>query len=278
MMLEADRQQLDRVVALVTDVVGPNVVGVYLFGSAVDGGLRPHSDLDVLAVSKRALSREEKRSLVDRILPISWKRTPSGVYRGIELTVVVQSDVNPWEYPPNRDFQYGDWLRLALARGETEPWAATRDPDLASLITQVLAANAPLLGPPPADVFDPVPFADVLDAIVSHVDHWVGNLDADTRNGILALARVWKAVAIGALCSKDEAATWGLDRLPDEHKAVLARARAIYRGDEEDRWDDIREDVRRYVDHVVGEIDGPIHRRAHPRPSPELAARRPGED
>jgi hypothetical protein len=35
---------------------------------------------------------------------------------------------------------------------------------------------------------------------------------------------------------------------------VLARARAIYLGDEEDRWDDIRGDVRRYVDYVVGEI------------------------
>jgi streptomycin 3"-adenylyltransferase len=127
-------------------------------------------------------------------------------------------------------------------------------------------------------VLDPVPFADVLDAIVGHVDHWAGNLDADTRNGILALARVWKAVAIGALCSEDEAATWGLDRLPDEHKACSCGPARSYRGDEEDRWDDIREDVRRYVDHVVGEIDGPIHRRAHPRPSPDLAARRPAED
>jgi predicted nucleotidyltransferase len=258
-MLEADREQLDRVVALVTDVLGPNVVGAYLFGSAVDGGLRPHSDLDVLVVSKRALSREEKQGLVDRILPISWRRTPSGVDRGIELTVLVQSDIKPWQYPPNRDFQYGDWLRLALERGEAEPWAAMPDPDLASLITQVLAANVSLLGPPPADVFDPVPFADVLDAIVAHVDHWVGNLDADTRNGILALARIWKALATGALCSKDAAATWGLERLPDQHKAVLTRARAIYRGDEEDHWDDIREDVRRYVDHVVREI-----RRLHP--------------
>jgi predicted nucleotidyltransferase len=70
-MLEADRAQLDRVIALVGDVLGPNVVGTYLLGSAVDGGLRPHSDLDVLAVSKRALRREEKRRLVDRILPIS---------------------------------------------------------------------------------------------------------------------------------------------------------------------------------------------------------------
>jgi predicted nucleotidyltransferase len=254
-MQEADRRQLDRVVALVRDVLGPNVVGAYLLGSAVEGGLRLRSDLDVLVVSERALSPEEKRKLVDRILPISWRQTPSGILRGIELTVVVQSDVRPWRYPPNRDFQYGDWLRLALERGETGAWAAKPDPDLASLITQVLAAEVVLLGPPPAEIFDPVPFPDVLDAVVAGVDHWVGNLDADMRNGILALARIWSGLGTGSLYSKDSAAAWALDRLPNEHKAVLARARAIYLGDEEDRWDDIRGDVRRYVDHVVGEIN-----------------------
>jgi predicted nucleotidyltransferase len=254
-MQEGDRRQLDRVVALVRDVLGRNVVGAYLLGSAVGGGLRPRSDLDLLVVSDRALSSEEKRKLVDRILPISWRQTPSGIDRGIELTVVVQSDVRPWRYPPNRDFQYGDWLRLALERGETEVWAAQPDPDLASLITQVLAGDVALLGPPPAEVFDPVPFSDVLEAVVAGVDHWVGNIDADTRNGILALARIWHALAIGALRSKDAAAAWALDRLPGEHKAVLARARASYLGDEEERWDDIREDVRRYVDYVVSAIN-----------------------
>jgi predicted nucleotidyltransferase len=258
-MQEGDRRQLDRVVALVSYVLGRNVAGAYLLGSAVDGGLHPHSDLDVLVASKRALSPDEKRGLVDRILPISWRETPSGIDRGIELTVVVQSDVRPWRYPPNRDFQYGDWMRLALERGETEVWAAKRDPDLASLIAQVLAADVPLLGPPPAEVFNPVPFQDVSAAIVAGVDHWVVNIDDDTRNGILGLARIWSALATGALCSKNAAAAWAFDRLPQEHKAVLARARAIYLGDEDDRWDDIREDVRRYVDYVVGEIER-LHR------------------
>jgi streptomycin 3"-adenylyltransferase len=251
---EEDRQQLDRIVALVSDVLGPNVIGAYLFGSAVVGGLRPRSDLDVLVVSRQSLTGQEKRELVDRILPISWKRTPSGMLRGIELTVVVQTDIKPWRYPPKRDFQYGDWLRLALESGDAEAWAAKHDPDVASLITQVLAANVAVLGPPPAEVVDPVPFGHVLDAIVADVDKWVDNIEADTRNGILALARIWSALVTGALYSKDAAAAWALDRLPDEHKAVLARARAIYLSGGEDRWEDLSEDVRRYVDHVVGEI------------------------
>jgi predicted nucleotidyltransferase len=269
-MQERDRRQLGRVVTLVRDVLGRNVVGAYLLGSAVEGGLHPHSDLDVLVVCERALSRKEKRKLVDRILPISWRQTPSGIDRGIELTVVVHSDVRPWRYPPNRDFQYGDWLRLALERGETEHWAAKADPDLASLITQVLAADVALIGPPPAKVFDPVPFPDVLDAIVVGVDHWVGNIDEDTRNGILALARIWSASATGSLHSKDAAAAWALDRLPDDYEAVLARARAIYLGGEEDHWDDVREQVRGYVEYVVEEIDRLTNRPDNEERQPDL--------
>jgi predicted nucleotidyltransferase len=257
---EVDRRQLDRVVALVRDVLGKNAIGAYFFGSAVVGGLRPRSDLDVLVVSRRRLESAEKRELVDRIVPISWKETAHGMQRGIELTVAVQTDVKPWRYPANRDFQYGDWLRLALERGETEALAAKSDPDLASLITQVLAADVTLLGPPPADVFDPVPFSDVLEGIVADVDKWAGNINDDTRNGILALARIWSALSTHDLDSKDAAAAWALERLPAEHKPVLARARAIYLTGSEDRWDDIREDVRVYADYVVNEI-----RRISPR-------------
>ncbi len=71
---------------------------------------------------------------------------------------------------------------------------------------------------------------------------------------ILALARIWSTVATGVIRSKDAAADWALERLPEEHWAVLARARAIYLGDEEERWDDVKARVRPYADHVSGEI------------------------
>jgi predicted nucleotidyltransferase len=253
-MRGADQEQLERVLTLVNDVLGPVVVGAYLFGSAVLGGLRPRSDIDTLVVSSRPLTHDEKQRLVDRLLAISWVSTPQGTLRGIELTVVVQSEIKPWRFPPRRDFQYGQWVRIALQRGELEPWRATTDPDLASLITQVLVADTALLGPSPAEVFDPVPHDDLVRAIVGEVDAWLARVDSDTRNVILVLARVWSTLDTGAIRSKDAAASWALARLPEEHRAVLARARAIYLGDEEERWDDVREQVRAYADYVVGEI------------------------
>jgi predicted nucleotidyltransferase len=250
-----DRQQLDRVLVLARDILGPDLVGAYLFGSAALGGLQPRSDLDVLIVSSRATTRGEKRRLVDRLLAISGQDTPHGWWRHIELTIVVEADIRPWRYPPRFDFQYGDWLRDEFESGNVEPWPTTTNPDLASLITMVLLGNAPLLGPPPAQVFDPVPHDDLIRAIVGDIDALLDDLDRDTRNVILTLARIWSTVATGKIRAKDAAAGWALTRLPQEHRAVLARARSVYLGQEEEHWDDLQSQVRPCVQYVVGEIE-----------------------
>jgi predicted nucleotidyltransferase len=258
---DSPQEQLDQIRALVIAVLGPDTVGIYLYGSAVMGGLRPRSDLDVLVVSKRRTIREEKRRLVDRLLAVSaWKR-PLGTSRPVELTIVVESEIRPWRYPPAFDFQYGEWLRPEFENGNVEPWPTTTNPDVTSLITMVLLRSATLFGPPPTGIFDPVPPRDYISAIVGGVDALLGDLEWDTRNVVLTLARIWSSVATGDIRSKDQAADWALPRLPAEHRAVLARARAIYVGEEDERWEDIRPRVRPHADYVVGQIDRTGRRR-----------------
>jgi predicted nucleotidyltransferase len=253
-MRARDTQQLGRVLTLVREVLGPDLVGAYLFGSAVLGGLQQQSDLDVLVVSSRRTTREEKQRLVDRLLAISGRITPHGQWRRIEVTIVVRSEITPWRYPPRFDFQYGDWLRSEFESGNIEPWPTTTKPDLAALITMVLLGNTPLLGPSPDEILDPVPHGDVVSAIVGDIDALLGDLDKDTRNVLLTLARIWSTVADGVIRSKDTAADWALALLPEEHRAVLTRARAIYLGAEDERWEDLWPHVRPHTDHVVAEI------------------------
>jgi len=247
-------------VALVHDVLGREAIGAYLFGSAVLGGLKPRSDLDVIAVSARPTTREEKRRLVERLLAVSGQEGR----RHLELTIVVQSAIRPWRYPPSFDFQYGDWWRAEFQRGDLEPWSSNVKPDLAVMLTMVLLADRPLLGPPPATVLDPVPRDDLVRAMVD-LDELLLDLDWDTTNVVLTLARVWSTLATGEIRPKDEAADWARNRLPEEHHAVLDRARSIYLG-EDDLWNDLRLRVRPYVEHVVGEI-----RRSGLRSGPEPA-------
>jgi predicted nucleotidyltransferase len=241
------------VLSAVREALGPDVVGAYLHGSAVLGGLRPRSDLDVLVVSKRPTTLDEKRRLLDRLLSLSGPPTP-GPPRPVELTIVVESVVRPSRYPPRFDFLYGEWLRADFEAGNIEPWPTTESADLASLITMVLLGDRPLLGPPPAEVFDPVPLDDDRRAIVGDIDALLEDLAPDTRNVVLTLARIWTTLATGDIRSKDAAADWALECLPEEHRAVLARARAVCLGEEDERWDDLQPRIRPHADYVVREV------------------------
>ncbi|HEX5823314.1 MAG TPA: aminoglycoside adenylyltransferase family protein, partial [Candidatus Limnocylindrales bacterium] len=247
--------QVDAVVDVVLGVLGDDVVAAYLYGSAVLGGLPPSSDLDVFVVTRRPTTPADKRALGAGLLPISGSHATAGPARSIELTNVVQADIRPWRYPPLLDFQYGDWLRSEFERGDIPP-TPRPNPDLAVLVTIVLGTGRPLLGPAAAEVFDPVPASDLQRASLDVIPGLLVDLDLDTRNVILTLARVWLTVATGEIRSKDAAADWAMARLPEEHRAVLRRARAIYLGEEPERWDDLLPRVRPHADHVVRAIEG----------------------
>ncbi|CAM5388180.1 aminoglycoside adenylyltransferase family protein [Streptomyces griseomycini] len=245
-----DRTQ--EIVGLVGGVLGPDVIGTYLHGSSVLGGLRPASDVDVLVVSRRRMDEQGRRALLRGLLGISGSRNKA---RPVELTVVVQSEVRPWRYPPTGDFLYGEWLRTEYEAGKVprpEPM-----PDLALLVTMALAGDHPLTGPRPAQVLDPVPHADLVRASVAGVPGLLDDLDGDTRNVLLTLARVWSTLATGRIRSKDAAADWALTRLPPEHRPVLEHARRLYldRRYCEESWSEaLRAQVRPHVDRVLAEI------------------------
>ncbi|WP_331771054.1 aminoglycoside adenylyltransferase family protein (plasmid) [Embleya sp. NBC_00888] len=244
----------DDVVRVVRDTLDTNdVIGMYLHGSAVLGGLRPHSDVDVLVVVRHGTTTTRRRALVEATLEISGERARHGPARPVELTVVVQSEVRPWRYPPRCEFQYGEWLREEYERGETP--APTSSPDLAPLITMALLGRAPLLGPPPDEVLDPVPRADLNRAIVAGVPELLGEWATDTRNVLLTLARIRTTLATGVITSKDAAADWVLARLPAEHRPVLARARAGYLGAEREDWQDLLPRVRALTEYLAAAIE-----------------------
>ncbi|WBB61080.1 aminoglycoside adenylyltransferase family protein [Streptomyces sp. WMMC500] len=244
--------QVRAVMALVDDVLGPEVVGAYLHGSAVLGGLRPASDVDVLVVAGRSLTEPERRALLDGLLRVSGF---TGGLRPVELTVVVQSEVRPWRYPPTGDFLYGEWLREEFQAGG--PPRPTAMADLAIVLTMVLAGDHALAGPPPARVLDPVPYEDVARAATAGIPELLAELDGDTRNVLLTLARIWSTLATGEIRPKDAAAAWALRRLPPEHRPVLEHARRLYLGSRyaEESWsEELRARVRPHAEHVVAEI------------------------
>ena len=248
-----ERAQVEAVVGVVRGMLGDDLVGIYLYGSSVTSGLRPASDLDLFVISGRPTTPIEKRALIDGLLPMSGSRATGGPARSLELTTVVLSDVRPWRYPPHLDFQYGDWMRADFERGDMPPWPLA-SPDLAVLLTTVILEGVALVGPPPAEVLDPVPRAELDRAMLDAIPDLLADLEPDTGNVILTLARIWTSLVTGEIWSKDAAADWVLARLPAEHRPVVARARAIYLGDEPERWAGILPLAHRTAEYLEAEI------------------------
>jgi predicted nucleotidyltransferase len=113
--------QAQHIVRLVRDVFGRDVLGAYLHGSAVLGGLRPTGDLDILVVIARPTTATERRALVEGLLDVSGARARGGPARPVELSVVVEGDIKPWRYPPRQEFLYGEWLRDADEQAGAPP-------------------------------------------------------------------------------------------------------------------------------------------------------------
>lgn len=227
--------QLASALRVLDQHLAPGLQTVHLFGSAVDGGLRRDSDIDLLVTVAHPLGEDNRRALMRSLLQVSG---PPGSerhgLRPLEVTVVAQADVRPWRHPANRQLQFGEWLRDDILQDEFE--APQLDHDLAILLTKVRSHSVPLRGEEAARVFEPVPADDLQLALRDTVAQWTepDTWAGDERNIVLALSRVWFTAATGTIAPKDIAADWVLDRIAPVHKAVLLKARAAYLGATDD--------------------------------------------
>ncbi len=247
------KEQIDQSLHLLQEIFGKDLLGVYLYGSAVAQGLQKYSDVDILVVANRQTTLEEKLQLAKSLLAIS------GVYlksekRPIELTIVVAGEVNPWRYPPTFDFQYGEWLRDEFEKGRVDLWPSKEMPDLAVLITQALLKNSILYGPAASSLLAKVPYPDFIKASIADLDSFMLNLGSDTRNILLTLARIYYTLTTDKICSKADAATWVVDHIPESYRPVIERARAICVGEEEERWENIQDTVIETAQYLVSKI------------------------
>lgn len=235
------------------DRVDPGKVrGFYLFGSAVTGGLRPDSDMDLLLVTERSLAEEERAQLLGLLLRFSGRRATAVPGRPLELTSVVRGDVVPWTYPPRCDFLYGEWLRDEFEHGDLP--APHVNPDLAVLLTTVVQHAQILRGPRPADLLSPVPVADLQRSLQDSLGSLLNDLIGDERNVLLTLARMLVTLGTGEIVSKDEAAVRIMPTLTEPDRAVMALAAAAYLGSYEDDWTKDQGRARSAAMHLAARI------------------------
>ena len=224
---------LDALVERVREVVGEDVVGVYLHGSLALGCFNPAlSDLDVLVVEKRPLTAEQRQALAPLLARAGR----------IEISFLVEASLRPWRHPAPYDLHYSSKAGL-VGPGEDE--------DLAAHFTVARRAGVALLGPPATDVFPDVPWEDYEDSLRRDLA-WSREHGTELY-AVLSPARIWATLTGRAVHSKASGAEWALERAPEEFRPLLSRALDAYlNGDRQPVFD--REEVRRFADFVAGEI------------------------
>ncbi|VEG91182.1 aminoglycoside adenylyltransferase domain-containing protein [Legionella spiritensis] len=248
------QQQLHECLEIIKHVLGTDLLGVYLYGSYLIGGLQKYSDIDLFVVTNRSTTIKEKIELTTLLLQISGIYM-KGIKPPIEMTIVEKAAVNPWHYPPLFDFQYGEWLRESFEMGNFEPWQNREMPDLALIITQILLRSHTLWGEKPEQLLVPVPYYDFIKAMLSDLDRLADDLEEDTRNVLLTFARIWSTLETNMIRSKPDAADWVIERLPSKYRLVMKRAKSICTGNEEEYWDDINESIKSCTDLMISRIN-----------------------
>jgi predicted nucleotidyltransferase len=247
------QQQIKESLKLLRTVLGSDLLGVYLYGSSFVGGLQRYSDIDFFVITSRATTLEERRHLVTNLLQISGIYMKS-IKLPIEMTLVEKTAINPWHYPPQFDFQYGEWLRTSFEQGDIEPWETHEMPDLAVIITQILLKSHTLFGLEPKQLLPEVPYSNYIEALLYDQSRLIADLKDDTRNVLLTYARTWSTLKTNAFRSKPSAADWAIHHLPKAHQPVMNRAKLICIGVENEHWDDIQLLVKPCADFMVDQI------------------------
>lgn len=215
-------------------ILDERLVAAYLHGSAVSGGLRPDSDVDILLVADRPMTATMRQGLLARLMRISGRPHTADGRRPLEVVVFGTAGLAAMPYPPRAEFHYGEWLRAGFAAGARPQ--AEANPDFVIVVAQARQAAVTLAGPPPRDLLPEISDRDLRRAIGDARKDLIAGLHGDERNVLLTLARMWCTLATGRIVAKDAAAEWVLPRLDGASAALLDRARRGYLGLVADDW------------------------------------------
>jgi predicted nucleotidyltransferase len=221
------RAQVNRLVESCQQVIGGNLIGIYLHGSLATGCHNPdRSDIDLLLVTERGMEVDTKRSLAELFL--RYERQP----RQLEVSSLTWAQLHPWQYPTPFDFHNGDWIESDLSTGAWRRWneSVRTDPDLAAHVTITNHHGIVLFGKPIAEVFPVVPAEHYRESILLDFDWGLERIHQRPMYFILNACRIAAYLREGLVLSKDEGGEWELQHAPDSVKDVIQMALKIYRG------------------------------------------------
>lgn len=221
------REVLDKFTNICHRILGENLVGVYLHGSAAMGCFQPMlSDLDLIAVVEERLADAVKLAFLEEVADLN-EIAPA---KGIEMSIVRRQFCNPFTYPTPFELHFSvshlDWYREA-SQDYVEKMKGV-DKDLAAHFTILIKYGIVLWGERIEAVFGNVPPENYRDSICCDVENAAEDMEKNPMYMTLNLCRVLAHLREGKILSKRQGGEWGLAVLPGEFGGIIREALDCY--------------------------------------------------
>ena len=237
------------------ELLGDNLAGIYLHGSAAMGCFNPaKSDVDLITVVREPVPPAVRRAYMDMVI----KLHSAGPAKGIEMSVVTQDVCRPFVYPTPFILHFSA-AHLEWYRNDPDGYIREMrgvDKDLAAHFTVIKKRGRCLYGAPADDVFAEVPVRDYIDSIWNDVSGAEEEIADNPMYLILNLARVLAYIRTKLVLSKKEGGEWALGSLPQAYHPLIREALAEYAGSAEITYDTAA--AREYAAYMLGQISGAL--------------------
>lgn len=223
---------LNEFIASCQTILGDNLTGIYLHGSAVMGCFNIRkSDVDLLVVVKDEVAKDHKRKFMDMVVALN-ERAPK---KGIEMSIVKEAVCNPFVYPTPFELHFSiahlNWYRSNP--GDYVEKMKGTDKDLAAHFTIIYHRGKTLLGKEIKEVFSEVSGEAYMDSIWTDIAGAKEDILENPLYIILNLCRVLAYKREGLILSKKEGGEWAVKCLEKpEYIALVLAALKEYETDE----------------------------------------------
>lgn len=239
------------------EILGSNLVGVYLHGSAVMGCFHEkNSDIDLLVVINTPISDDIKRRFMDMVVELN----AAAPKKGIEMSVIRTEVCKPFVYPTPFELHFSN-THLEWYRTNPVEYIAKMngvDRDLAAHVTITYHRGQCLYGKDIKDVFDSVKREYYFDSIWYDIADAKEDILTAPTYMILNLCRVLAYQRDGLILSKKEGGEWGIFHVPQKYRSIVEQALSEYTSDVLQAYDadGIREYAVFMLDAIKESVDG----------------------
>lgn len=233
------------------NILGENLVGIYLHGSAVMGCFNSQkSDLDFIIVSREPVSNAAKRAYMDMVVELN-KQAPA---KGIELSIVRENVCSPFVYPTPFELHFSiahlNWYQTD-PDDYVEKMHGT-DNDLAAHFTIIYHRGQTLYGKAIRDVFAEVSREHYFDSIWGDIENAQDEITENPAYIILNLCRVLAYSKENRILSKLEGGKWGLESVPEIYTGLIAGALDEYTANHSIKLDETH--AKEYAEYMLTQI------------------------